>query len=53
MWLRQRDGTAYNEELKQAYTKANHVSKGKIQKSGDKAEEIAQTRGWLLFQVVV
>ena len=31
----------YNEKLKQAYIKANYVSKRKIQESEDKAEEVA------------
>ena len=42
------NGTVYNEKLKQAYTKANYISKGKY-----KRVEIAQRRDWLLFQVVV
>ena len=43
----------YNEKLKQAYTKANYVSKGKYKRVEIKAEETAQRRDWLLFEVVV
>ena len=40
-------------KLKQAYIRVNCVSKRKVQKSEDDAEEISQRRGWLLFQDVV
>ena len=43
----------YNEKLKQAYIRVNYVSKRKIQESEDKAEEVAQTRGWLLLRNLI
>ena len=43
----------YNEKLKQAYIKVSYVSKRKIQESEDKAEEVAQRRGWLLLRDLI
>ena len=43
----------YNEKLKQAYMRVNYVSKRKIQESEDKAEEVAQRRGWLLLRDLI
>ena len=40
-------------KLKQAHIRVNCVSKRKVQKSEDDAEEVSQRRGWLLFQDVV
>ena len=40
-------------KLKQAYIRVNCVSKRKVQKNEDDAEEVSQRRGWLLFQGVV
>ena len=47
------NSTVYNKKLKPAYIRVNCVSKRKVQKSEDDAEEIAQRRDWLLFQDVV
>ena len=43
----------YNEKLKQAYIRVNYVSKRKVQESEDKAEEVAQRRGWLLLRDLI
>ena len=40
-------------KLKQAYIRVNCVSKRKVQKNEDDAEEVSQRRDWLLFQDVV
>ena len=40
-------------KLKQAHIRVNCVSKRKVQKNEDDAEEVAQRRDWLLFQDVV
>ena len=40
-------------KLKQAHIRANCISKRKVQKSEDDAEEVSQRRDWLLFQDVV
>ena len=44
------NSTMYNEKLKRAYIRANYVSKRRIQEGEGKAEEISQTRGWLLLR---
>ena len=44
------NSTVYNEKLKRAHIRANYVSKRKIQEGEGKAEEISQTRGWLLLR---
>ena len=43
----------YNEKLKRAYIRVNYVSKRKVQESEGKAEEVAQTRGWLLLRDLI
>ena len=44
------NSTMYNEKLKRAHIRANYVSKRRIQEGEGKAEEISQTRGWLLLR---
>ena len=43
----------YNEKLKQAYIRANYVSKRKVQEGEDKVEEVAQRRGWLQLRGLI
>ena len=47
------NSTMYNKKLKRAYIRVNYVSKREIQESECKAEEVAQTRGWLLLRDLI